>query len=1079
MLQLKQIVKDYPSGDQVVHALKGVDLSFRDSEFVSVLGPSGCGKTTLLNIIGGLDVYTSGDLVINGRSTKEFKASDWDTYRNHSVGFVFQSYNLIPHQTVLANVELALTLSGVSKAERRRRAAEALEKVGLGDQLKKRPNQMSGGQMQRVAIARALVNDPDILLADEPTGALDTETSVQIMELLKEISKDRLIIMVTHNPALAEEYSSRIVKLLDGAIIDDSNPFDENEVEAALPAARKKAEAERSKGKRSMSFFTALSLSFNNLMTKRARTILTSFAGSIGIIGIALILAVSTGVNAYIASVQRDTLSSYPIQIRSEESDLMSMLGGGGSSDPNDNRPAHENDAVYSNPMLYRMFNTIFAADKKQNNLQAFKAFLDREMNPATATTDLAKYTSAIQYSYHLPLHTFVKNPDGKYVTCSLSEAFGNASQGAGDNPMAGMLSANLSSVELFQEMLPGKDGALLSDMLYEQYDLIYGAWPKEANEIVLILNENNEVSDVVFYALGYISEKEVNAIVSAALTGNKIETEDRVLSYDEVLNISFKLLLPSDYYADRNGDGIFEYIGDDPAIMDLVVGAAYDLKISGILRPNENASAGAMSSPFGYTSALTAYMIEKNNASPVVKAQTDPKNANTNLLSGLPFQLAGSDAMTDEQKAQAVRTYFASLSTKDKAELYKKMYTTPSDAYLDSAVASLMEQYDTREKMIALIADGFNIPASQLEALLSGYTDEQLKELLAEQVRTMVAGSYAAERTAEIETLMNTPSQEELALLLPTIMNSLTTREIKLNFVAGDWETSVTMSREEILAYLTGLDEAALEKAVLSVATKQAAALYVSYKDTPAIAAAREAKVAAAFDASYGNETDTATLVYYHDTFLPSSVSDKTYDEVCTALGVVDAAKPSAINIYATTFADKDNLASIISDYNRSVKEEDAIEYTDYIALLLSGVTRIVNAISYVLIAFVSISLVVSSIMIGIITYISVLERTKEIGVLRSIGASRKDVSRVFNAETIIVGLAAGLLGIGVSLLLCIPINIIIRALSEIDTLSAFLQPLHCVILVAISVILTMVAGLIPSRMAARKDPVEALRSE
>ncbi len=1076
MLQLKNIIKEYPAGDSTVKALKGVDLAFRDSEFVSILGPSGCGKTTLLNIIGGLDVYTSGDLVINGRSTKEYKAADWDTYRNHSVGFVFQSYNLIPHQTVLANVELALTLSGVSKAERRKRATEALQKVGLGDQLHKKPNQMSGGQMQRVAIARALVNDPDILLADEPTGALDTETSVAVMEILKEIAKDRLIIMVTHNPALAEEYSTRIVNLLDGKITGDTDPFTPEEVEKAAPIAREKAERDKAKGKRSMSFFTALSLSFNNLMTKRARTILTSFAGSIGIIGIALILAVSTGVNAYIASVQRDTLSSYPISILSEENDFSAMLGGGGMSQ--EDKTEHDKDAVYSDPQLYQIFNTLFAADKKVNNLRAFKTFLDKEMNPASSTTGLYQYTSAVQYRYNLPLHCYVKNQAGQFVTCDLGDAFDAAGSTTDANEgMYNMLSANLSMINLWQEMLSGKNGDLISDMLYEQYDLIHGAWPKEANEIVLVLSEDNEISDLAFYALGYMTEEEINEMISAVLSGGKVPYKERKVSYEDILDIEMKLLLPSDYYTDKDGDGIFEYIGDDEAMMDMVVKAAYDLHIVGIIRPNENATAGALSSPFGYTAALTEYIMEKNSESAIVKAQSDPANQNFDVLTGLPFLITEDNDISDAEKAEKIKAYFASLTDKEKTELYVTILSVPSEDYLNSEVEKLLGQYDTREKMIALIAQNFNMTPEQIEGYLSGYSDEELRALLTKEVEKMVTAAYASDVKNRVETIMDTPSEEELVPLIAQITGKLTTKEMKIAYVAADWAKSTTMPQAQILAYLAALDDTALNEAVNATAKKDAAELYKSLSDL--YADSRYKKVAALFDEQFLGETDTGKLAAYYDAYMPSVTSKSTLEDNKALLGIVDPASPASINIYATTFENKDAIAKIISDYNASVDEEDKIEYTDYIALLLSGVTKIIDAISYVLIAFVSISLIVSSIMIGIITYISVLERTKEIGILRSIGASKRDVSLVFNAETIIVGLTAGLIGIGISLLLCIPINLIIQALSGVSNLSAFLRPLHAVILVVISMALTMIAGLIPSRIAAKKDPVEALRSE
>ena len=1078
MLQLHSIKKNYTAGDVTVEALKGVDLAFRDNEFVSVLGPSGCGKTTLLNIIGGLDVYTSGDLVINGRSTKEYKDSDWDTYRNHSIGFVFQSYNLIPHQTVLANVELALTLSGVSKAERRRRAKEALEKVGLGDQLHKKPNQMSGGQMQRVAIARALVNDPDILLADEPTGALDTETSVQIMGILKEIAKDRLIIMVTHNPELAEEYSTRIVRLVDGKIVSDTNPVSDDEIKAAMPKAQEKAKAEAKKGKKRMSFTTALSLSFNNLMTKRARTLLTSFAGSIGIIGIALILAVSTGVNAYIASVQRDTLSSYPISILKEENDMAALLGAG--ADSAEGKTEHENDAVYSDPQLYQLFNTLFAAEKKQNNLTAFKSFLDKEMNAVTATTELHNYVSAIQYRYSMPMHVYVKNQAGEFVPCDLSEGLKNvAGEGDANDMMYNMLTADLSMINLWQEMLPGRDGELISDMIYEQYDLIHGEWPENKNEIVLIVNDKNEISDLAFYALGYMPEEDILKMLNAVMSGEKIPYAERKVEYEDVLNIPLRVVLPGNFYQFNDETKVYDYIGDSDL---LNVENAIELKISGIVRQNDDAAGGALSSPFAYTAALTEYLIEENKNTPVVKAQTDDANKNFDVVSGLPFTLTEQNALTPAEKVEKIKEYFASLDTAGKTALYTTILSTPPEGYIEGAVAEMMKDLDTREKMLAMIAEHY----PQYVGIFDSYSDEKLKTTIEDALSAIIEQNYVANAEKTVEAIKNTPSVSELQYFVAQILANpaLATKQAQMGYIAIAWTKSTTMSMETVMTHLMTLDDAAFAAALNSVAQADAKTMYDQYSDSiPALAAAKLEKVAAVFDTEYGSETDPVKLESYYDLYMPSKTSETTLPDLLKKLGVISLDTPSSINIYAVTFEDKDAIGAIISDYNASVieagREDDKIEYTDYIALLLSGVTMIVDAISYVLIAFVSISLVVSSIMIGIITYISVLERTKEIGVLRSIGASKRDVSLVFNAETIIVGLASGLFGIGFSLLLCIPINFIIQTLSGISTLAAFLEPLHAIILIAISVLLTMVAGLFPSRMAAKRDPVEALRTE
>ena len=1128
MLQLKNIVKEYATGDYTVSALKGVDLAFRDSEFVSILGPSGCGKTTLLNIIGGLDEYTSGDLVINGRSTKSFKASDWDTYRNHSVGFVFQSYNLIPHQSVLANVELALTLSGVSKAERRRRAKEALEQVGLGDQLYKRPNQMSGGQMQRVAIARALVNDPDILLADEPTGALDTETSVAIMDILREISKNRLIVMVTHNPELAEEYSTRIVRLLDGQIIDDTNPVSQEEILAAEPVAIEKAKAEKAKGKKSMSFFTALSLSFNNLMTKRGRTFLTSFAGSIGIIGIALILAVSTGVNAYITSIQRDTLSAYPISILEENTDLSSLLGN--AAQKNENKVEHPNDAVYSSSHMYEMFNTIIKGEKKQNNLTAFKAFLDKEMSEETATTALREYVSTIQYKYSIPLYTYVLSQfeKDKYVSTDLAAGLAQGASAASTNQnLYNTLSANLSMLNLWTEMLPGKDGELISNMVKDQYDLVYGAWPTSKEEIILIINDKNEVSDMAFYALGYKSDEEITAMLKALLSDEKLPIfEVPPIQYDEVCSISFKLLLPSDFYSKNEsksteGKPVFDYMGDNETYMQGVLknSNTLSLRISGIVRQNDEVSGGAISTPFAYTSALTEYLIDQNNQSEIVKAQSDPANENYDVLTGLPFFINEENELTDAVKAEKIKNYFASLSYEEKVEMYITLLSIPAD--LDEQVATYTAMYgstfdEMKANIMKFAAENpdmlkeFNFTLDQLGMYLNFADEETLKGFFSQSIAAMIVSQERARVEKEVETIMNTPSDADLTAIvgtmtfildnpdmIPAALGTVTlpdvrTAEGKMAYILADWSASVSMKPADIMAHLATLSADELEETFRASVAKT----YATMKETDMIAQigafqgfnlteSKLGKVAAMFD-GFCQMADEKTMAALYETYMPAQTASTTLQDNKEKFGIVSEDTPSSINIYSTTFENKDKIADIITEYNERLRndadvsnDKDQIEYTDYIALLLSGVTKIINAISYVLIAFVSISLVVSSIMIGIITYISVLERTKEIGILRAIGASKRDVSRVFNAETFIVGLGAGLLGIGVSLLLCIPINIIIHALSGVTNLSAFLEVKHMVILVLISMSLTVIAGLIPSRIAAKKDPVEALRSE
>lgn len=837
MLELNGIRKTYVTGTTSVEALKGIDLKFRDSEFVSILGQSGCGKTTLLNIIGGLDKYTSGDLKINGRSTKDFKDRDWDAYRNNSIGFVFQSYNLIPHQTVLSNVELALTLSGVSKAERRQRATEALEKVGLKEQIHKKPNQMSGGQMQRVAIARALVNDPDILLADEPTGALDTQTSIQIMDLLKEISKDRLIIMVTHNPELATQYSTRIIRLLDGTITDDSNPYNGEDDNIATKtdedSLTDKKSGKTKKKKTSMSFFTALSLSLNNLMTKKTRTILTAFAGSIGIIGIALILSISNGIQNYIDRMQRDTLSSYPIQLQKESVDVSSMIENMmGNKDKNVD---HDKDKIYSNNIMTDMVNSM-VAEVNSNNLKAFKSYLENHKS------DVDGYISDIQYSYDVPLYIYSTDTSDGVTQLNPSSVMENmyGMSVSGD----GMMSAGMQNTSVWSRLFDNRQ------MLDEQYDLVAGSWADNYNEVMLVVDENNEIDDYTLYSLGFKDPAEVKKIFKNVMAGNSYETEETQYTYDEVLDKKFKLVLPTELYRYNDTFGIWEDASHDDEYMTTVVNNAEEVKIAGIIRKNPDAASVSVSSGVAYTKDLMPHIIEKVNETQIVKQQlADPEK---DVFTGMSF---------DNDKTS-------------------------------------------------------------------------------------------------ISTLENNKS----------------------------------------------------------------------------------------------------------------------------LLGIASEDNPSEIDIYAKDFDSKEKLQDFIKNYNDEVtadgRDEDTINYTDYVGILMSSVSTIITAISSVLIAFVAISLVVSSIMIGIITYISVLERTKEIGVLRSIGASKKDVSRVFNAETLIEGFVSGAMGIIITLILCIPANAVIKNVTDISNV-AQLPVAGAVILVIISMLLTTIAGLIPAKMAAKKDPVVALRTE
>ncbi len=994
MLELKNIKKSYSIGDTVTAALDDVSVSFGEREFVAILGTSGSGKTTMLNVIGGLDCYDSGDLVINGVSTKQYRSRDWDTYRNHSIGFVFQSYNLIPHQTVLSNVELALTLSGVPRAERRRRAKEALERVGLGNQLKKKPSQMSGGQMQRVAIARALVNDPDILLADEPTGALDTATSIQIMELLREISKTKLIIMVTHNPALAEDYATRIVQLSDGKIVSDEpntpkTANDENikanaeNVAAAVDQADKKKKKGR-KAKTSMSFFTALSLSLNNLMTKKARTILTAFAGSIGIIGIALILAISSGVQAYINRVQEDTLSGYPISIMEDNIDMDEMLSlFMGKTDAGD----HDNDKVYASSQMFDMLNSFVNMEVSKNNLHDFKKFIEDH-------DSIDDYVSAISYGYGMDLLVYANDEEGNLIQINPStvetamyEAMG-VSVSAEEGSMYSAMSSRRMSV--WSEIIPERDGTGVNKLVREQYDLVAGDWPESYNEIVLAVDEHNEISDVYLYSLGFKDQSEISDIMNK---DHKDSETQESWEYSELIGRTFYAIPSSAKYADTDGDGVWTDMSDNDEYMKITAESGIELRVCGIVRPNPDAASTSIQGAVGYTADLTKKLIDITNESAVATQQRNDET--TDVFTGLPFD-DGRPEPTADEKAELLREYISELDEADGAELYIKIASQIPDDMLAASVEDAMKQYPDRAAMEEAIMSAYmqssGADSETVKKYISEMSDEDVEKTIRDAAAAKVSAAYAENMSAQLSPVPDSQLCEMLS-----------------------------------------------------------------------------AEIA---------DADTDTLAGYYDSYMPATVSSSTYEENMKKLSAVDLDNPSVINIYASSFEAKDNIADIISEYNSTVDEADQISYTDYVAILMSSITTIINSISYVLIAFVSISLVVSSIMIGIITYISVLERTKEIGILRAIGASKKDVGRVFNAETLIVGLSAGLIGIGATELLCIPVNIIIKNLADISNIAAL--PWQAgVILVAISVILTMVAGLLPSKLAARKDPVVALRTE
>ena len=1000
MLQLKNIKKDYPAGTNTVHALKGIDLQFRKNEFVSILGPSGCGKTTMLNIIGGLDQYTEGDLIINGRSTKNFKDRDWDAYRNHSIGFVFQSYNLIPHQSVLANVELALTLSGVSKSERRARAKKALEEVGLGDQLKKRPSEMSGGQMQRVAIARALVNNPDIILADEPTGALDTETSLQVMEILKEISKDRLIIMVTHNPDLAEKYSTRIIRMLDGEITGDSMPLsDEEKAELKKPAPAPQKKREK---KPSMSFATSFGLSLRNLFTKKGRTLLTAFAGSIGIIGIALIYAVSNGMTAYIDAVQEETLSSYPLTIEENHTDvgtlMQTFMGAAHSSGD------HPDDgSIYTAPAIYNMLDALSNVEVTANDLTSFNEFILNEKNSEDGA--LTEALSGIQYTYDLDMQVYTKNVDGDVVlsdSSSLMQEMIGEVFGADMSAMMDMRETMGESstvltmmgpggVKMWQEMLPGEDGKLYSDLLDKQYDVIHGDWPKAYNEVVLVVNENNELDDLTLYALGLTSKESIDAIVDAAIDQDTVPPSDKSWTYEELCGMNFRVVLPSSCYTLDEKSGLYTDLRETQAGLKYLYDNGIELRVSGIIRPKEDAISSILTGSVAYTSALTEYVIGQANGAASVEAQL--ASPHTDIFTGLPFdETTGS--LDDEGKESALREHISALDEKGKAEAYVDIMSIPAPEELQvqvDAALSQMTREDMENAMVSAMSAQMGMSESDIRSYTESMSNEEMTELFEEMLAEQITLQYAQGVAAQLEAI----PAPQLAMALDTAMEGYTTEQCALFY-------------DEILTF-----------------------------------------------------------------------SESSYESNLTRLGYIDLDKPTTINLYASSFENKDVIEEVIAEYNEGRDELEQIKYTDYVGIMMSSITTIIDAITYVLIAFVAISLVVSSIMIGVITLISVQERTKEIGILRAIGASKRNVSSLFNAETIIIGFASGLVGVGLTWLLCIPVNLIIQHLTGIGNLSAVLPIPTALILVAISMILTLFSGIIPSRSAAKKDPVVALRTE
>ena len=1051
MLSLRNIVKTYVSGDTRVTALRGVSIDFREHEFVSILGPSGCGKTTLLNVIGGLDRYSDGDLSICGRSTKEFSDADWDTYRNHSIGFVFQSYNLIMHQTVLANVELALTLSGVSREERRARAVAALEQVGLGDQLHKKPNQMSGGQMQRVAIARALVNDPEIILADEPTGALDTHTSVQIMDILKSVAKEKLIIMVTHNPELAETYSSRIIKVIDGQVTEDTNPYtapikEEEQLEAekadAQKPAKKKAKKEKvTKGKRSMSFFTALSLSFNNLLTKKTRTLLVSVAGSIGIIGIALILALSNGVNLFIASVQEDTLSTYPLTIQKETQDMSALLGAmtstGNTADYSDSGKIFVDDSLGT--MMSAMSATV------SNNLEAFKKYIEENPDKLDGLVNDIQYT----YDYDLQIFNMVAvDKDGKTVLeareIGMEVVFDNmGSAFAGMSELMEM-SGSMSSMNVFSEMIGNQE------LLDQQYDVIAGSWPTSYNEVVLVVSSNNQLSKMALYMLGMLDPAEIEKELTDLMAGNYVAGEAASYTFEELLDTNFMLLTTAEFFKEKGEGYTYETAdGDKPVWQDLRETPGFDLadyvskngvniKISGIIRPKKGVAATSISGAVGYTKELTDYILAKNAENPVINQQK--QYPTVNVLTGLAFERTHYtpetiDQLIDKIDAATMEMFYAYMT--------EQILTNPN-------FADRIQVTDTESFLgmfMLLPEDGRAAIFSKiLEAAKSNSANADTLNTLCGILSMSTGGiQITPQNFVKLLPVLNLEAQ-----VLGALMGIPATPPMLPNPTPGLIEMAGTAAMQTIYAELTeSIKSMTVNKEIF------VALLGTLHVDDPAFIQLEE------------------TL------YSMAPQIDATLESVLDVLDDAEKAKPASINFYAKDFESKEKIEAFIAEYNENATDADKLEYSDLVGSLMSSVTIIVDAISYVLIAFVSISLVVSSIMIGIITYISVLERTKEIGILRAIGASKRDISRVFNAETLIIGFAAGAIGILTTLLFCLPINLILRVVTDMENIRAVLPPVAGVILVAISMGLTLIAGLIPSRIASRKDPVVALRTE
>lgn len=1090
MLQLLNICKSYTTADFTQTALDNVSVSFRDNEFVAILGPSGSGKTTLLNIVGGLDHYDSGNLIIDGISTEQYKDKDWDAYRNNRIGFVFQSYNLIPHQTVLSNVELALTLSGVSRAERHDRAVAALQQVGLGDHINKKPSQLSGGQMQRVAIARALINDPEILLADEPTGALDSKTSVQIMDLLTEIANDRLVIMVTHNPELAEDYATRIVTLTDGVIRSDTDPFD--------PTAEDMRESEKPARRTKMSFFTALALSFKNLMTKKGRTLMTAFAGSIGIIGIASILALANGVNNYIKSVEEETLSEYPLQIQSTGFDMTSMMfgaaGEGAEVSGDGGTEEKPEDSVHVVEMVSNMVSSIGS-----NDLASLKEYLD------SGESDIDQYTNAIEYTYNVAPQIFSSDAE-KLRQVNPDKSF--SALGLGSSTSSNSLMSMSMSTDTFYEM-PSDPG------LYEyQYDVKAGRWPENHNEVVLVLTGNGGISDFMLYTLGLRDSAELDDMVKKFAAEEEVTapTDMEDPSYEDILGVSFKLVNAADYYVHDDEFNVWKDKTDDEAYMRELVENGEDIEVVGVVQPRDDATATMLSSGINYPATLTDYVIEEAADSAIVKDQI--AHPDTNVFTGKSFDDEGDDegafsmeslftidgdaiqaafkfdesALTSGLSGMSLDLSGLSLDmgslpafdgssiTIDPSSIDMGQYLDFSDIKLD--MGDVQPNMDSAKMQAAMkeIMEGFYPWYAQWEGLdpsdpnnmqkaAQAYlaTDEVQKKIAAAIMGSIDMDKATEALQAQLQQQIGAKMQQAVPAMAQALQSQL---QASISTAMSSYMQNVLGAyMQQMSAAVEAQVSAAMQQSMSQIAANMSNAMSID-----------ESAFQNAFKMNMSEEELGELMMSLMNT------EDTSYDNNLKKLGYADPAKPGGIDIYPIDFESKEKVIEILDGYNDRMtdegQEDKVITYTDFVGTLMSSVTDIVNMISYVLVAFVAISLVVSSIMIGVITYISVLERKKEIGILRSIGASKGDISRVFNAETIIVGFTAGVIGIGLTALACIPANAIVYSLFDVADVAS-LPWQAAVILVAISVFLTFLAGLIPSSAASRKDPVEALRSE